>query len=675
MIDRQTITRVYDTANIVDIISDYVSLRKRGVNYIGLCPFHTEKTGSFTVSPGKGIFKCFGCGEAGNAVSFIQKIERCSFPEAIKMLARKYNIEVVETELTEEEKKKEQEREEMFLANEFALKWFEDQLWNTDEGLSVGLGYLHQRGLQDDIIRKFRIGYAPNKNLLYKDAESSGMSVDTLVEANLCGKSERDTGDKYYDIFRDRVIFPWFTLSNKVVAFNGRILHARENTGKYYNSPEKTGFFEKRRELFGLNFARKAIQDEKFCYLMEGQMDVISMVQAGIQNAVASSGTALTQQHVSILKRFTSAATLIYDSDQAGINAASKATKLLFEADFNVKLILLPEGEDPDSLSHKMNAADFIELLQREQVDFIEYKIKVNKQQLEEDPLALTSLLEDICETISAILDPIKREVYIKRASQLLNIDYNAIKTKVGLLIRDKIIQKEKDELRQQTRELRDKEQVADSSSEETGKTSTTQVSNKVPDVPLTRRQSLERDILISLIKDGRKPIMTYDDGSSLTMASFVFDELRKDGLTFSLPVHQRFTKEYETKMNEEDFNAEHYFSTHIDPELAALASDLLIEKYQVSKIFDSTITSEKEEKISEEKLKRLREQETENLYRHIVKLIIQLKIAAAEELFEQLNEKIKEAKASNSLDLQKNLEIHQVKLLKYKQDLQKALR
>ena len=671
MIDRQTISKVYDSANIVDVVSDYVSLKKRGANYIGLCPFHTEKTGSFTVSPSKSIFKCFGCGESGNAVSFIQKIENCNYPEAIRILAKKYHIEVVETELTEEEKRKDEEREQLFRLNDFALQWFENQLWNTEEGRAVGLSYFRQRGLRDDIIKKFRLGYSPNKNLLCKDAINAGFAPELLMEAGLCGKSE--SKDTYYDRFRERVIFPWFTLANKVVAFNGRILRNKENTGKYVNSPEREGFFEKRKELFGINFARKAIGEEIFCYMVEGQMDVISMVQAGVENVVASSGTSLTRQQVLLLKRFTENVTVLYDGDSAGINASKKGLNLFLEAGMNVRIVSLPDGEDPDSMSHKLNAADFISFLQNNQVDFVEYKAENIRRQTETDPTSISSLIGDICESIALVSDSIKREVYMRQTSKTLDFDYDAIRQKVeDYLYKHRIEKKRESERKERLEQTGDTSAPATIASNQENSTAPTSPAYKQQTAVLTRRQSIERDLLKLLIRDGQAPVAQYDDGSFCLMSKYMFDE----GIRFSLPIHQQFVEEYEKRMEDKNFDAEHYFTTHPDPDITALAGDLLIERYQVSKLFDRQLENIPAVSPSDVAAKeRQHREEMQRLFRNTYRLIVQLKISVIEEVFDMLTNRMKQISENDTDGLYRQMEAKQMELLKIKHQLQKELK
>ena len=413
MIPRETIDKIHAAAKIEEVVSDYVTLKKRGANLIGLCPFHNEKTGSFTVSPSKGIYKCFGCGASGHALKFIMEIEQCSFVDAVKQLGKKYHIEVEDRELTAEEQQRQDDRESMFVVNDFANKWFQQQLWETQEGQAVGLGYFRERGLRDEIIRKYQLGYSPEKgNPLAKALKEQGFreqfitnNVDTKIGVGVVGKSE---DGRLYDRFRDRVIFPIFTVSGKPVAFAGRILKKKDNVGKYVNSPDSI-IYSKTNELYGLFQAKQAISRADMCYLVEGQMDVISMHQSGIENVVASGGTALTKPQIWLIKRFTSNITVLYDGDAAGIHAALRGIDMFLEAGFNVKVVLLPDGEDPDSYAQSHDSTEFIRYIEQNQTDFIRFKSALLSKEAGDDPQKRTALVKDIAASIAVIPDIIVR--------------------------------------------------------------------------------------------------------------------------------------------------------------------------------------------------------------------------------------------------------------------------
>ena len=360
MIPKETIDKVFEAARIEDVVGSYVRLKKRGANLLGLCPFHKEKTGSFTVSPSKGIYKCFGCGKAGNAVGFVMEIEQCSYIEAIRQLAQRYHIQIEERELTQEEKKMQDDRESMFLVNDFANKWFQQQLHETQEGMAVGMAYLRQRGIREDIIRKFQLGYSPEKAKLWEVAKKAGYQDQYLIndgEKIGTGVCLKDDKGQLFDRFRGRVIFPFFSVSGKVTGFAGRLIKQSDKAGKYVNSPTSI-LYEKKHELYGFYQAKQAIKREDCCYLVEGQLDVIQLVQSGIENVVASGGTALTYPQIRLLHRFAENVTILYDGDNAGIKAALRGIDMMIDEGVNVKIVLLPEGEDPDSFAKNRNASD-----------------------------------------------------------------------------------------------------------------------------------------------------------------------------------------------------------------------------------------------------------------------------------------------------------------------------
>lgn len=428
MIDGQTKQRIIDAANILEVVQDFVSLRRSGVSYVGLCPFHSDRKPSFYVSPSKNVCKCFSCGEGGSPVHFIMKHEQLSYNEALRYLAKKYHIEIVEREETDEEKKAASERQSLFILNDYAQKFFVDQLHNTDDGRNIGLSYFRERGLRPDIIEKFGLGYAPElRDIFTKQALIVGYPIERLTAVGLSIQYE----DKPpHDRFRGRVIFPVRNLSGQYVAFGGRIMGKADKTAKYINSPESL-IYSKSRELYGLYQAKQAISKANKCYLVEGYTDVISMHQSGVENVVASSGTALTVQQIRLIRRFTERVTVLYDGDNAGIKAALRGIDLLLEEGLDIKVVLLPEGEDPDSYAQKHSRQELLDFLDAEETDFIHFKIRLYQSEMQRDPIRRAELIKDVLRTIALIPDTIRRTVLIQSSAALLNMDEALLKSEV----------------------------------------------------------------------------------------------------------------------------------------------------------------------------------------------------------------------------------------------------
>ena len=429
MIDGQTKQRIIDAANILEVVQDFVSLRRSGVSYVGLCPFHSDRKPSFYVSPSKNVCKCFSCGEGGSPVHFIMKHEQLSYNEALRYLAKKYHIEIVEREETDEEKKAASERQSLFILNDYAQKFFVDQLHNTDDGRNIGLSYFRERGLRPDIIEKFGLGYAPElRDIFTKEALTAGYPIERLTAVGLSIQYE----DKPpHDRFRGRVIFPVRNLSGQYVAFGGRIMGKADKTAKYINSPESL-IYSKSRELYGLYQAKQAISKANKCYLVEGYTDVISMHQSGVENVVASSGTALTVQQIRLIRRFTERVTVLYDGDNAGIKAALRGIDLLLEEGLDIKVVLLPEGEDPDSYAQKHSRQELLDFLDAEETDFIHFKIRLYQSEMQRDPIRRAELIKDVLRTIALIPDTIRRTVLIQSSAALLNMDEALLKSEVA---------------------------------------------------------------------------------------------------------------------------------------------------------------------------------------------------------------------------------------------------
>lgn len=648
-IPKETIDRVFEAAKIEEVVSDYVSLKKRGANMIGLCPFHNEKTGSFTVSPSKGIYKCFGCSKAGHAVDFIMDIEQCNFMEAVKQLAKKYHIEIEEREMTEEEQQLQDNRESMFVVNDAANQWFQDQLWNTPEGQAIGLSYFRERGLREDTIRKFQLGYSPEKgNQLSQHLIKKGYkeqyitnNVDTQIGTGLSGKSE---DGKLYDRFRDRVIFPIHTVSGKTVAFAGRILKKKYDkngeeihVGKYVNSPDSI-IYSKTHELFGLFFAKQSIVRQNLCYMVEGQMDVISMHQAGIENVVCSGGTALTTPQIRLIRRFTNNITVIYDGDAAGIHAALRGIDMFLEEGFNVKVLLLPDGEDPDSFARSHNASDFIDYIQAHQVDFIRYKVQTLGEDAGNDPVKRSELVKSVALSISKIPDAITRQIYIKDSSDRLQMPEQILLREVSRLRREEYIEKtKKQEEKQHNEDIQIAIQTAPTTNEKQTKTSSPFMENF-------------RNLIQVIVKKGEIPLYVCADGTLILAGEYILQQLEQDRIVFPDPVFRKIAEEYTAHCHEPGFKAEAFFKFHEDEQVSHLAVQLIADQYQLSRIFQKQTISENVVKTN------TTENETAKLSNTIYQLLMELKYAILLHRIENLESEIKIAQETKDTDRQLEL-------------------
>lgn len=615
MIPRETIDRIYAAAKIEEVVGEQVTLRRRGANLLGLCPFHTEKTGSFTVSPSKGIYKCFGCGAAGNAINFVMQIENCTYAEALRTLAQKYHIPIEERELTTEEKQAEDDRAAMFVVNEWANQWFQDQLWNTDEGRAVGLSYFIERGLTEVTIRKFQLGYSPEKgNPMSVAAKQKGFSEKYLIVdqehidkrklqfgTGLCGKSERD--GRLYDRFRDRVIYPIHTISGKTVAFAGRILRKKYDKegkeipqGKYVNSPDSY-IYSKKEQLYGFYQAKQAISKEDKCYLVEGQMDVISMSQAGIENVVASGGTALTQPQIRLIHRFTDHVTLLYDGDSAGVHAALRGIDMLLKDGLSVKVMLFPDGDDPDSFARKHTSEELRAYINAHEEDFIAYKIRVMLADVHNDPIKRAEVVKSVIQSLSVISDRVIRDVYVQTSAKQLNISE---KTLVNELY--KIWNSAKSTDTPSPQEEMQNEPSAPTTSTPVVSTSAASEEASTPELkpapkPLTpevqaaQRMALVRkniqDLVRIVVRYGERKLYTYDDGYSICVGMYIIEQLRTSQIAIDEPEYQRLLNEFEQHYQDPGFVAETYFSRMVaDPELTSLATQLLWDKYELSRLY-----------------------------------------------------------------------------------------
>ena len=603
MIDKTTIDRIQDTAQIVEVVSDFVTLKKRGVNYLGLCPFHDDRTPSFSVSPAKNICKCFSCGEGGTAVHFIMKHEQLTYYEALKYLAKKYNIEVREREMTDEEKVLESERESMFIINEYARTYFEKLLHEHPEGKSVGLSYFKERGFRDDIIKKFELGYAlEDRGAFSADALNRGYKKDFLVKTGLSAGGENN--GPLYDRFRGRVIFPVHTLSGKVVAFGGRILRNSDRLAKYVNSPESE-IYSKSRELYGLFFAKKAIVKADNCFLVEGYTDVLSMHQAGIENVVSSSGTALTTGQIRLIRRFSQNMTVLYDGDAAGITAALRGIDLLLEEGLNVKVVLLPKGEDPDSFARKQNAESFNKFIEDNEVDFIRFKTQLLLDETKDDPIKRAGLISNIVESIALIPDGIKRSVYMKSSASLLEINEKLLIQEVNK-IRNRSYNQRQRPMRPVTEQPKENDSKDKPEKEKSVESSRRR----------TRIESYEREIIRYMVRYGMKYIfqrfekqkikkgkqteeidVLVEEGS--TVIEFVHSDLERDNIKIHKPLYEQIFEEAYRESANTKFDPAKYFISHSDEEISKLATEMLNDRYQLSKIHAKSLGDDFEDNKS----------------------------------------------------------------------------
>ena len=632
MIDQPTIDRILDAANIVDVVSEFVTLRKRGVNYVGLCPFHTDRTPSFYVSPAKNICKCFSCGEGGTAVHFIMKHEQLSYFDALRFLAKKYNIEIQERELTEREKQIRNDRESMLIVNNWAGHYFSTLLHEHMEGKSVGMRYFVERGLREEIIRKFQLGYSlDQRDALYKAATQAGYKKEFLEKTGLI--IAYDNGN-VNDRFRGRVIFPVHTLSGKVVAFGGRILKKNEKTAKYVNSPESE-IYHKSNELYGIYFAKQAIVKQDRCFLVEGYMDVISMHQVGVENVVSSSGTALTQGQIRLIHRFTNNITVLYDGDAAGIKAALRGIDMLLEEGMNVKVVLLPEGEDPDSFAKSHGASEFTAYMNQNETDFIRFKTKLLLDEAGNDPIKRSELISDIIRSVAIIPDNIARSVYIRECSTTMEIDEQVLLNevnKIRLKKRENTYHKQavKKPITPQpsanpTPEYPDfpnyhpyipeennslptdnpppplpedyvpEEMVAPPSA------STSQVSVQPKGQKRSPFEAFELALLRYVVRYGERILFDYNDEETnehilMHVADYIRFDLERDDLTFYTHIFKQMLDEAAEHCKDNGFIASRYFLAHPDQDISQLAANLISDKYQLSKYHSKYRTLEQEE-------------------------------------------------------------------------------
>ena len=620
MIDRLTIEKIKDAANIVDVVSEFVSLRRSGANYKGLCPFHNERTPSFFVSPSRGICHCFSCGRGGTPINFIMEHEQMTYVEALRWLARKYNIEIKERELTDKERQEQSERDSMFIVNEWAADYFKQILLESEGGNSIGLQYFRSRGFRDDIISKFHLGYdVQDRHQLAREAQAKGYQLDFLLKTGICYKNDRS---EYIDRYAGRVIFPWLSVSGKIVGFGGRLLDSRTKgvAQKYVNSPDSE-IYHKDQLLYGIYQAKKAISREDRVYMVEGYTDVISMHQCGIENVVANSGTALSVHQIRMLHRFTSNITLLYDGDAAGIHAALRGTDMILAEGMNIKVLVLPDGDDPDSFARKHSSADFKQYIEDHQVDFIQFKTNLMLNGVT-DPAKRSEAINSIVQSIAVVPNQILRDTYIHDCAQRLNI---AESTLINTM--NKFIREAQDRMNKAPNA---EAQQANSAS------ATTQKYINNPSIP-----KVETMLMQVIIRHGDFIIyrdIEDEEGNliNLTVAEWINYSLSAENLRFSVEIYNRVLDETLEHLRDNNFSAEQYFIHHNDIEISQLATELILDKYQY-------IREQKEEstgKLNVSDEARM-EKETEKLRNEVLHLLLDFHFDLLERRLQQIKMEI----------------------------------
>lgn len=573
MIPRDTIQTIIETARIEEVVGDFVTLRKRGVNLLGLCPFHNEKTPSFTVSPVKGIFKCFGCGKAGNSVNFIMEHEHYSYPEALKYVAKKYNIEIEEEEQTPEQLESQNEKESLFAVTAFAQKYFTQQMFETETGKSIGLGYFKNRELREHIIQQFQLGYSPESWDAFTEAAiKEGFKKEFLVKSGLT----IDKTERAFDRFAGRVMFPIHNLSGRVIGFGGRILKKEEKKAKYINSPE-TDIYNKSQVLYGIYFSKNAIVKKDNCYLVEGYTDVLSLFQAGFENVVASSGTSLTTDQIRLIKRYTPNITILYDGDEAGLKASFRGIDMILEQGMNVKVVVFPEGEDPDSFVRKHRTLEVEEFLNGQARDFIQFKTDILLKETKNDPVKKAGMIREIVQSISMIPDAITRSVYVKECSDMMDMAEQTLMNELNKLVRKKFNKGQQPE------------------PEDRFEVNVDIPAEKQIEVDLHDTRFQEKDVIRLLLSYGHEEIQFEykdEDGEMQTIGhkvgAFIISDIRRDDMTFSEQVYQEIFNEYAQKLDVGEFPDEKYFINHPSQALSATAINLITSPYELSKNWEN---------------------------------------------------------------------------------------
>ena len=654
MIDHSTIERIIDAAQIVDVVSEFVTLKKKGVNYVGLCPFHDDKTPSFYVSPAKGLCKCFACGKGGNAVHFIMEHEQMSYPEALKWLANKYHIEIQERELTTEEKEAQNIRESLYVVNSFARDYFQNILYNHIDGKSIGMAYFRQRGIRDDIVKKFQLGYCTqSRDAFAQEALKKGYKKEYLIKTGLCYEKEEDGSLR--DRFWGRVIFPWFNVSGKILGFGGRVLDSRTKgvNQKYVNSPESE-IYSKRKELYGIYQAKSAIVKKDCVYMVEGYTDVIAMHQCGLENVVANSGTALSEEQIRLLHRFTSNITLLYDGDEAGIKASIRGIDMLLAEGMNIKVLLLPDGEDPDSFARKHNATEFQQYIAEHEENFIRFKTNLLLKDAQSDPIKRASLISDMAQSIGLIPNEVIRYACLRECASLLNVDERIIKNEI-----DKTVKQRKDQFIEQRRKEKEETEKLNAL-KSVPEQEPTPIDGLIPPpfppeiiqeepvyenyIPSTGWNNMpfyrkEIELVKLLVKYGDRTVcyIEDEDGNTIpvSVTEYISIDLKQDELQFKNPMHRRILTEAEMHVHEDNFSAERHFLTHPDAQITRLAADLINEKYQLSK-------SNEEALIKDD----------DRLHELVPHLLIDFKLAILEEDMKQTVQKLNQPEVAGNMEL-----------------------
>ena len=645
MIDQATVQRILDTAEITEVVGEFVTLKRRGTNLLGLCPFHNEKTPSFNVSPAKGIYKCFGCGKGGSAVNFIMEHEHLSFVESLRWLAKKYHIEVVEKEERPEDIQERNDHESQIIVSEFAQKYFAAQLWETEYGRAVGLSYFHERGFRDEILKKFGLGYCPDgKDPFTQSALKEGYKMEFLEKTGLTIKRD----DWIRDRFAGRVMFPIHSISGRVIAFGGRTLSQEKSIAKYLNSPE-SDIYHKSRVVYGIYLAKRMIIQEDKCYLVEGYTDVIAMHQAGIENVVASSGTSLTVDQIRLIRRFTKNITIIYDGDSAGIKASLRGIDLVLEEGINVKVLPLPEGEDPDSFSKAMSASELSGYIRENETDFIKFKTKILLTGIENDPLSRARLITDIVSSISVIPEEIVRTEYLKECSRLLEVREDVLYNEIRKLKARK----------NEAQTARDLLPPPESRTE-------TEQPKPVAARPVENPFELEeKEILRVLLKCGSLKIYDYEheesgEWISETVATYILSELDIDNMVSVNPVIHTILEEYRFHLAEQEFDPMRFFTVHPNPQISQFASDIISERHPLSPFWERGGSHiEKEEDL---------------LQVVVPKLVREYKLRVVSGMMGQIENRMKIADAAKDYDLSMDLQASHQKLKEIEKILCKQL-
>ena len=655
MIDRKTIELIMDTAKVEEVVGDFVALRRRGVNMIGLCPFHNEKTPSFTVSPSKNLWKCFGCGKGGKPVHFIMEHEQLSYYEALRWLAKKYHIEIKEREMTDEEKREESIRESLFVINQYALQHFIDTLHESEEGKAIGLNYFRHRGLRDETIKKFCLGYSlERRDSFAKKAVAAGYKPELIAKSGVCYSTEEG---RLQDRFWGRVIFPVHTVSGKVVAFGGRILQNNAKAAKYVNSPESE-IYHKSDHLYGLYFAKQSIMQKDRCILVEGYLDVISMYQSGIQNVVASSGTSLTTGQIRLIHRFTDNVTLLYDGDKAGIKASIRGIDMLLEEGMNINVVLLPEGEDPDSYAQSHSTEEVELYIEQNKVDFIRFKTNLLLDEVGDDPIRRAGLIGDVVKSIAVVPNEILRSEYIKKCSEMLQVS-------------EQLLVKETAKLRMQRSGEQQKQRENNEAKEQSASGENVAIDefkqNIIDSYAGNTLYHKERSIIQFMLKNGNKLLQVPENKANNipsfteTVISHLHYSFEDDGIELSHPLYKRIFKEAAEHANDTSFNPENHFVSHPDCEISRLTAELCGERYMLSKFFAEQKSDERNESAI--------------LFEQTTRLSVAYKLSIVDEMLKQTMGKLKDpAVMGNPTAMQEAME--DFKFLKETQQaLNKVLR